>query len=61
MFSFSHKTARPKTSELLDLVDQGLLDPSAVIRACLAWMSEREVAEMAELNGFLSDPNDDAE
>ena len=61
MFSFSYKTARPKTSELLDLVDQGLLDPSAVLKACLEWMSEREVAEMAELNCFLSDPHDDAE
>jgi hypothetical protein len=59
MHYFSHKTSRPKTSELLELVDQGLLDPTAVLKACLEWMSEHEVAEMADLNSFLSEPYED--
>jgi hypothetical protein len=59
MYYFSHKTSRPKTSELLDLVNTGLLDATTALKACLEWMSEQEVAEMAELNNFLRDPYGD--
>ena len=45
---------RQNTNALLELVEDGVLDPVWVVTACLKWMSDREVGEMAEANGFLS-------
>ena len=44
---------RQNTNALLELVEGGVLDKDMVIRACLMWMSDREVGEMAEANGFF--------
>jgi len=48
---------RQNTNALLELVEDGVLDKDAVIRACLMYMSDREVGEMAEANEFF--PSED--
>jgi hypothetical protein len=40
-------TVRQNTNTLLELIEDGVLDKDAVIRACLMWMSDREVGEVA--------------
>ena len=42
---------RRKTNELLELIDQGLLDPKKVVLMCVKYMSEDEVADMMHING----------
>jgi hypothetical protein len=46
----SSSMIRQNTNTLLELVEEGILDKDAVIRACLMWMSDRDVGEMAEQN-----------
>ena len=45
-----HPAARQNTNALLELIEDGVLDKDAVIRACLMWMSDRDVGAMAEQN-----------
>lgn len=47
-----HKT-REVTNKILDAVAEGLLDKDMVIMACLKYMSEDEVADMADANCFF--------
>lgn len=53
-------SSRENTNKLLELVDEGVLDPIQVLTAALNWHSDHEVGEMAEANEFISD-NDDEE
>lgn len=46
---------RDVTNLILRLVEEGQLDRDNLIQLCLSYMSERDVAEMAELNGLLED------
>ena len=48
-------TARRITNQILDMIDEGVLDRDAVIRACLCYMSEADVADMAHCNEFIDD------
>ena len=50
---------RKYTNMVLEMVDEGILDKDVVIMACLKYMSEAEVRDMAEANGFL--PEDEEE
>ena len=50
---------RKYTNMVLEMVDEGILDKDVVIMACLKYMSETEVRDMAEANGFL--PEDEEE
>ena len=53
---------RKNTTLLLEMVAEGTIDKDALIQACLLWMSEDEVTEMAKSNEFLeSDYNEDDE
>jgi hypothetical protein len=55
---------RKATNEILRLVEDGVLDRDAVMRACLGYMSEAAVADMAHSEGFLDEddePEDDDE
>jgi len=54
-----HPAARQNTNTLLELIEDGVLDKDAVIRACLVWMSDREVGEMARANDLLLDEEED--
>lgn len=44
---------RKYTDHLLELIEQGLLDKDLVITACLKYMSESDVQDMAECNEFV--------
>lgn len=52
---------RVVTNRLYDLVDEGLLDWEIIARACLSYMSEHDVADMAQYNYLIDDENDDDE
>ena len=49
---------RQATERVLELVEDGLLDRDTVIMACLKYMSEDDVADMARLNEFFYDAED---
>lgn len=46
---------RQYTSRLWELVDEGILDAKTVLRSCLTYMSEVEVQDMAESEGFIEE------
>lgn len=49
---------RKATNKILEMVEEGLLDPDTVILACLKYMSEDDVADMALHNEFFEDRED---
>lgn len=52
--------SREATNRILEMVEQGLLDKDTVIMACLKYMSEADVADMAHANEFFGpDPDDE--
>lgn len=53
--------ARKITNKLLEMVEEGVLDPMDLITACLKYMSETEVADMAAVNEFIPEEEDDQE
>lgn len=53
--------AREITNKLLEMVDEGLINKNDLIVACLKWMSEDDVREMAEANEFIMDEDEDDE
>ena len=53
--------SRKVTNQVLEMVDEGILDKDIVILACLQYMSEDEVADMAHINGFLDNEEQDDE
>ena len=55
----SIRSVRQNTNTLLELVEEGVLDKDMVIRACLMWMSDREVGQMAEQNELFPYPVDE--
>jgi hypothetical protein len=52
---------RKATTRILEMVDEGILDRDTVIMACLKWMSESDVAEMAHANEFWDEEDDEDE
>lgn len=46
---------RTVTNQILEMVESGMLDKDTVITACINYMSEAEVADMAHINGFLNE------
>ena len=46
---------RQATDRILEMVDEGVLDKDTVIMACLKYMSEDHVADMAQMNEFFYD------
>lgn len=50
---------RVVTNRLYDLVDQGVLTWEIIGQACLSYMSEHDVADMAQYNYLVDDENDD--
>ena len=49
---------RSVSSKLLDMIYEGILDATTVVLACIKYMSEDDVADMATLNGFLDGTED---
>jgi len=60
MSHYSPKT-REMTNKILEAVAEGLLDKDMVIMACLKYMSEQQVKDMAEANEFFMDEEDEEE
>ena len=50
---------RRVTNKLLEMMEEGTLDAEVLVRSCLAFMSEADVAEMAVGDGYLEE--EDAE
>jgi hypothetical protein len=46
---------------MLDMMDEGLLDPRAVADMCLSWMSESSVHEMMLANDLVEDEAEEDE
>ena len=55
------RDSRRVTTELLDLVEQGVIDRDNLIRDLLGWMSESDVAEFARRNDYITDDEADDE
>jgi hypothetical protein len=52
---------REATNKILEMIDECVLDPKDVVMMCLKWMSEDDVAAMAEANEINLDRKDDEE
>ena len=50
---------REATEKLIDLAEEGVLSWEAIARAALDYMSEDEVADMAQCNEFIEDKDED--
>ena len=50
---------REATNKILEMVEDGILDKDAVIMACVKYMSEDEVADMARANEFFDEEDED--
>jgi hypothetical protein len=53
MYGFSHAKIRPATCKLIDMMDEGVIDPRAVADMCLSWLSESSVHEMMLANDIV--------
>lgn len=49
---------RGYTTELLQMIEDGLLDRDTVIMACVKYMSEDDVKDMMEINEFILEDDD---
>jgi len=50
---------RQTTNKILEMVEEGLLDRDMVIMACLKYMSEDDVADMARANEYFTEEDDE--
>jgi len=50
---------REATTKILEMVEEGVLDRDQVIMACLKYMSEDDVADMAHANEFFYEEDED--
>lgn len=53
--------SRAATNKILEMVEEGILDKDIVIMACLTYMSESDVADMAQANEFFLSEEDEEE
>ena len=52
---------REVTEQILEDIENGILDKDTVIMACLKYMSEDDVADMAHINEFIPEEDEDYE
>ena len=52
-------SARKYTNQVIENVESGLIDWEAVARACLCYMSEYDVEDMAKCEGLIEDDSED--
>ena len=52
---------REYTNKLLEMVEEGLLDPIDTLKSALCWMSEYDVEEMFKYIGLDVDLDEDTE
>jgi len=51
--------SRKYTRKLIQMMDEGVLTPRQLADACLAYMSEADVEDMATSEGLIDDDDDD--
>ena len=51
----SYTKVRPSTTRLLEMMDEGLIDPRTVADMALSWLSESSVHEMMLANDLVAD------
>jgi hypothetical protein len=61
MYGFNHRQTRPATNRLIDMMDEGMIDPRAVADMCLSWLSESSVHEMMLANDIVDTDEDEGE
>lgn len=59
MYGFDHRKSRPSTCRLLDMLDNGEIDPLAVAEMALGWMSEADVHQMMLANDIVETEDDE--
>lgn len=52
---------RKATNKILEMVADGVLDRDTVIMACMKYMSEDDVADMAHCNEFFEEEEEETE
>lgn len=57
----SHSDIRATTNKLLEMIDEGLLNPRDAVIMCLKWMSEDNVKEMCRANEINFETTEDVE
>ena len=57
----SYARSRPATTRLLDMMDNGEIDPRTVADMALSWLSESSVKEMMLANDLVEDEEEDDE
>lgn len=50
---------RESTNLLIEMMDNGMLSPRSVAMACLGYMSEDDVSDMARSNEFIPDEDEE--
>jgi hypothetical protein len=58
MLGFNHRQTRKATCQVLDLAEQGVIDWESLARDALNWMSEEEVNQFAQHNGYIVEDED---
>jgi len=57
----THPNVRQNTCKILEMMEQGLLDPAAIVRECFSYMSESDVSDLAQRAGWLEDEESEEE
>ena len=57
----SYAKIRPATTKMLEMMDEGMIDPRAVADMALSWLSESSVHEMMLANDLVEDEAEDEE
>ena len=57
----SYAKIRPATTRMLEMMDEGMIDPRAVADMCLSWLSESSVHEMMLANDLVEDEAEEEE
>ena len=52
-------SARKYTTQLLEMIDSGLVSNETIVNACLSYMSEAEVEDMMRCNELLEDEQEE--
>ena len=55
------RMSRRYTTELLDMVEQGMVDKDSLIQDLLGWMSEADVEQFARRNDYIQSLDEDEE
>ena len=58
---FKMADVRKETCRLLEMVDEGYLDPMMALRMCVSYMSEDEVADMLRINDLADEDEDEGD